>query len=140
MPNRAIPGPPLITLGGLAKSPTNGSDGELAGCRRVRRRSERSRSPKCSSNSCLPQPYHATMLEPRASVGSQASQPHLEDGTAYRPLRTHVRPIVRLPLGGGVVRLHYVPSQRLKTSLQGIYKCKCTWSHTESPRGSDCRR
>ena len=27
------------------------------------------------------------MLEPSASAGSQAAQPHLEDGTTYRPLR-----------------------------------------------------
>ena len=90
---RAIPDPPfLITLGGLTKSPTNGSDGERAGCRRVRRCSGRSHSPERSSNPCLPQPFHATMLEPRASIGSQASQPHLEDGTADRPIRPTAGP------------------------------------------------
>ena len=49
---------------------------------------------------------------------------------------THGRPIVRSPQGGGVVGRRYVPSQRLKTSLQGIYTCKCIWSNTEGPHES----
>ena len=37
--------------------------------------------------SCVCQPYRIIKIEPRASVGSQGAQPHLEDGTAYRPPR-----------------------------------------------------
>ena len=38
-------------------------------------------------NSCVPPPQRVTIHEPRASVGSQSPQPHLEDGTTYHPRR-----------------------------------------------------
>ena len=43
--------------------------------------------PVLGHNIRVPLPQHVTMYEPGDPTGSQSPQPHLEDGTTYRPLR-----------------------------------------------------
>ena len=43
--------------------------------------------PVLGHNIRVPLPQHVTMCEPGDPTGSQSPQPHLEDGTTYRPLR-----------------------------------------------------
>ena len=43
--------------------------------------------PVLGHNIRVPLPQHVTTYEPGDPTGSQSPQPHLEDGTTYRPLR-----------------------------------------------------
>ena len=70
--------------------------------------------PVLGHNIRVPLPQHVTMYEPGDPTGSQSPQPHLEDGTTYRPLRptnvygrqNHLRDVVGCSVIFGTAILH----------------------------------
>ena len=100
-----------------------------AGRRRVGegRRGDRGERPRQGRNACcVPQPHRTIMSGPRASVGSQSPQPHLEDGTTYYPLRPtkldkiknlHSTDSIDTENSGALGRLIWVHSRLLGSSV-----------------------
>ena len=103
-------------------NPSTSSGGAL----HRRHRPNPGRRPRLTSSACVRPLRRITIDGPWASSKLTASQATSRRRFCLPSKKAHGRPIVRSPLGGGVFRLRYVPSHRLKTSLQGIYTCKCT--------------
>ena len=76
--------------------------------------------PVLGHNIRVPLPQHVTTYQPGDPTGSQSPQPHLEDGTTYRPLRpTKLDKIKNLHLevqAGGVVRPLSRPVRRRRAA------------------------